>query len=44
MGRMVRDDRKATVTQISTRAVKLTEKLNSNFILKYYQNSNYIQI
>ncbi len=25
-----------------SRAVKLAEKLNLNFILKYFQNSNYI--
>ncbi len=27
---------------IQSRAVKLAEKLNLNFLLKYYQNSNYI--
>ncbi len=29
---------------IRVRAVKLTEKLSSNFLLKCYQNSNYIRI
>ncbi len=27
---------------LQCRAVKMTEKLNSNFVPKYYQNSNYI--
>ncbi len=29
---------------VHTRAVKMAEKLHSNFVLKYYQNSNYIRI
>ncbi len=29
---------------ILVRAVKMAEKLNSNFVPKYYQNSNYIRI
>ncbi len=29
---------------IYSRAVKMAEKLNSNFVPKYYQNSNYIRI
>ncbi len=29
---------------MSTRAVKLADKLHSHFLLKYHQNSNYIRI
>ncbi len=29
---------------VCIRAVKLAEKINSNFVLKYYQYSNYIRI
>ncbi len=29
---------------VCSRAVKLAEKLNSNFVLKYYQNVHYIRI
>ncbi len=31
-------------TVIPCRAVKMAEKLNSNFVPKYYQNLNYIRI
>ncbi len=32
------------VNIVYSRAVKMAEKLNSNFVPKYYQNSNYIRI
>ncbi len=39
----IRPDR-TTDSFNNIRAVKLAEKLNSNFVLKYYQYSNYIRI
>ncbi len=37
-------DRHVDVCEMFSRAVKMAEKLNSNFVPKYYQNSNYIRI
>ncbi len=37
-------DLSSLTERVHSRAVKMAEKLNSNFVPKYYQNYNYLRI